>query len=99
MKYYSEVLKKTFDSEKDCLEAEKTYNKKVEAEEKRKKELTENRKARAKEVEEAYKAVCEAREHYNKLLTDFCRDYGSFHYTFSSKEPAASLITDFLDWF
>lgn len=97
MKYYSELLKKTYDSEKDCLKAEKEYNEKLEAEEKRKKELTENRKARAKEVEEAYKAVCEAQKHYNELRNQFVRDYGSFHMTFSSDDDNWNTL--FEDWF
>lgn len=99
MKYYSELLKKTYDSEKDCLKAETEYNEKLEAEEKHKKELTEKRKERAKEVEDAYKAVQEARDRYNELLTNFCKDYGSFHCTFTDVTPASSLITDFLNWF
>ena len=72
MKYYSEILKKTYDSEKDCLKAETEYNEKLEAEEKRKKELTEKRKDRAKEVEDAYKAVQDAQKHYIELRNQFC---------------------------
>ena len=55
MKYYSETLNKVFENEKDCLDAEKEYKAKVEEEEKRKKELADSRKVRAKEVEDAYK--------------------------------------------
>ena len=86
MKYYSEVLRKTYDSEKECLEAEEKYNEKLQAEEKKKKELTEKRKERAKEVEDAYKAVQEAQKKYTELRNQFVRDYGSFHMTFTSKD-------------
>lgn len=86
MKYFSEILKKTFDSEKECLEAEKAHNEKMELAERQKKELAEKRKERAKEVEEAYKAVKEARKHYNELVDSFCKDYGAFHMTFTSKD-------------
>ena len=95
MKYYSETLNKVFENEKDCLNAEKEYKAKVETEEKRKKELADSRKARAKEVEDAYKAVIDAQKHYNELLTNFCKKYGSFHMTFSTTDDFHSLFSDF----
>ena len=84
MKFYSENLKKLFDSAEDCAKAE-AEAKKVE-EEKRiaEQKKAESRKARAKEVEDALKAATEARANYEKLLRDFCKDYGSFHYSFNS---------------
>lgn len=94
MKYYSETLNKVFENEKDCLNAEKEYKAKVEAEEKRKKELADSRKTRAKEVEDAYKAVINAQKHYNELLTSFCKEYGSFHMTFSTTDDFRSLFSD-----
>lgn len=97
MKYYSEVLKKTFDTEKDCLAAEKDYNEKLEAAEKQKKELAEKRKERAKEVEEAYKEVQKAQKHYAELRTKFVKDYGSFHMTITSKDNDWDTI--FNEWF
>lgn len=97
MKFYSEILKKTFDTEKDCLNAEKEHNEKLAAEEKAKKELAEKRKERAKEVEDAYKAVQEAQKRYAKLRTQFVNDYGSFHITFTSKDDDWNSI--FEEWF
>ena len=98
MKYYSETLNKVFENEKDCLNAEKEYKAKVEAEEKHKKELADSRKIRAKEVEDAYKAVIDAQKHYHKLLANFCKEYGSFHCTITDKDFPANVLFNFLNW-
>ena len=95
MKYYSETLDKVFENEKDCLNAEKEYKTKVEVEEKRKKELADSRKARAKEVEDAYQALIDAQKHYNELKNKFVDDFGSFHMTFSTIDDFHSLFSDF----
>ena len=94
MKYYSETLNKVFENEKDCLNAEKEYEAKVEEEEKRKKELADSRKVRAKEVEDAYKAIIDAQKHYNELKNKFVEDFGSFHMTFSTTDDFHSLFSD-----
>ena len=94
MKYYSETLNKVFENEKDCLDAEKEYEAKVEEEEKRKKELADSRKVRAKEVEDAYKAIIDAQKHYNNLKNKFVEDFGSFHMTFSTTDDFHSLFSD-----
>ena len=94
MKYYSETLNKVFENEKDCLNAEKEYEAKVEEEEKRKKELADSRKVRAKEVEDAYKAIIDAQKHYNNLKNKFVEDFGSFHMTFSTTDDFHSLFSD-----
>lgn len=86
MKYYSEVLKKTFDSETECLDAEKKHQLEVEEAEKKKAEITKVRKERAKEVESAFKAVKEAQKKYNKLLSNFVKDYGAFHMTLATED-------------
>ena len=88
MKYYSESLKKIFNSEDELKEAEKQEEEKL-AE---KKKLAETRKARAAEIEEAYKKTVEAREaakniiaeadkKYNELVDKFVQDFGSYHET------------------
>ena len=94
MKYYSETLNKVFENEKDCLKAEKEHKEKVEAEEKHKKELADSRKIRAKEVEDAYKAVIDAQKHYHELKNQFVKDFGSFHMTFSTTDDFHSLFSD-----
>ena len=83
MKYYSELVKKNFDSEQECLDAEKKYK--------------EERAARAKEVNEAYKK-------YLELRAKFLEDYKSFHMTLTEKDlPALNSVNlwDLFDrfWF
>lgn len=79
MKYYSELLNKTFNSVEELEKAE-SETKRLEQERKiKEKQLREERGNRAKEVEEAYKIANEAQKKANKLLADFIKDYGSFH--------------------
>ena len=52
----------------------------------KKEKLAEERKARASEVEEAYKAVLEASKTYREKLNAFVKDYGSFHMTLRTGE-------------
>ena len=93
MKYYSETLKRLFETADECAQAEAAQERaKAEAEAK-KKALAEGRTNRAKEVEELYKAAVEAKKAYNKALDAFVKDYGSFH--FSVREPSTSLSSVF----
>lgn len=99
MKYYVESLDKYFDSEQDALKAEELHEKKI-AEEKAKKEaLVANRKTRADEVEKAFKEADEAYKKANKLLADFCNDYGAYHKTYKEGEKVPSLLDWFVNWF
>ena len=81
MKYYSELCRKFYDTEREALEAEKKVKDaeaaKKQAETKKKAE----RASRAKEVEEAIKAADKATEKAQNLLNAFLKDYGSFHTT------------------
>lgn len=82
MKYYSEKTKKTYDTEEECLAAEKELDKVLA----KKEELLAVRKERATEVEDAYKAVLEASKIYREKLNAFVKDYGSFHMTLRTGE-------------
>lgn len=108
MKYYSEKLKKLFDTEKELNSAEKEFAK---AEEERQKVLDVKR-ARAKEVEDAYKVYAtkvkeseiENKKLYNEYLrlrNDFVKDYGSYHMSYTDvgvRETSLSdLIADFFN--
>ena len=86
MKIYSEELKKLFDTVEDCEKAEAAHRKAEEEKKAAEQKKAENRKARAKEVEDALKAAVEARAKYDKLLQDFCKDYGAFHYSFTNDD-------------
>lgn len=96
MRYYSDTLRKFFESEDECLTAEKDYSNKLAKEEAEKKALAEKRSTRAKEVESLYKAAAEAKKAYTKALSEFVRDYGSYHATFRTTDP---LLFDLFDWF
>lgn len=81
MKYYSEDLKRLFDSEDELTKAEAEAKEVALAKETKEKQLREKRASRAKEVEEALKAARDAEKKVNKLMNDFVNDYGSFHTT------------------
>lgn len=86
MKYVSEITGKVYNTEDECLKAEKDFAEakaKAEAEEKAK---TAARSKRAKEVEAAYNAAVEASKAYKELLVKFVEDYGSFHMTYDSTD-------------
>lgn len=85
MKYYSETLKKLFDTTEDLKNAEAKHAESIAAAEKKRAE----RSARAKEVEDAYKA-------YKKLLDAFVKDYGSFHMTINDSRSLFDLLDTFV---
>lgn len=95
MKIFSEKTNKYYSTVDECIEAEK----KVAAKEAKKKELSDARKNRAKEVEDAYKARLEADKVYQEKLNKFIEDYGSFHMTFDTKLENPVSLFDFLDSF
>ena len=108
MKYYSEQLKKLFDTEADLTKAEQEL--KVKQEEQTK--LAEAKKVRATEVEEAFKKTLDARkeakeiirkadEAYEQLKAQFIKDYGYFHMSFNDVDgkqvvTVNDLLEDFL---
>ena len=73
MKYFSEKTNKTYDTEKACLDAEKEFDDVAARERMKKEKLAEERKARASEVEGAYKAVLEAQKIYSNLSMQLVR--------------------------
>ena len=91
MKFYSENLKKFFDTEKECLAAEEKSKRKAEVEAKKKEELANTRKERAKAIDEAREVMIKAEKDYNKLVREFIKDYGSYHASYSTKD------CDFID--
>ena len=88
MKYLSEKTNKAYSSLEDLKAAEKEYDvKQAEVEKKNK-----DRQKRAKEIEDAYKAIVDAKQHYNKLLKSFVKDDGSYHYSVTSTDPDSGFI-------
>lgn len=104
MRYYSDVCNKVYDTEAELAKAEAEVAEKKAAAEKAKKEKelalkakNEKRAERAKAVEDAYKKSVEARKNYEKVLADFCKDYGAYHTTLKSEDLDNML--DILDAF
>lgn len=113
MKYFSEVTRQYYDTEKACLEAEfkvkeeqnrqKILKEKAEREAKEKQEkLVAARKVRANEVEEARKAMVAAQSKYREVLEAFVRDYGTYHMSLNgddAKNIIPTLFENFLSLF
>lgn len=89
--YHSEILNKTFDTEKECVEAEKAYEEKHKAEI----QLKEERAQDAKKVEDAFKKANEAYKEANNLLNEFVKKHGSFHRTYTNVTPTTKTLLDF----
>ena len=87
MKFYSEITKKLYDSEKACKEEEtkllNDQNQKAAA-----------RKEAADKVDAAYKAYRKAAAEYHNQLNEFCSKYGVDHKSYTSNE----LKGDLEDW-
>lgn len=87
MRYYSDTLKKLFETEEELKKAEVEFTEKHALELKKKEE----RVTRAKEVEEAYKK-------YLDLRAKFVKDYGSYHMTITDKD-LKNIPISLLDFF
>ena len=86
--WYSESLKKYFDDQEACEKAEKEFEEKHALELKKKEEKT----AKAKEIEEAYK-------HYLELRDEFVKTYGAWHMTLTDRDLGGISIFDLFDPF
>lgn len=73
LKFYSDLTKQVYETQEECEKAEKALAEKKNA-----------RETRAKEVEEAVAAAHEATTHAREVLSQFCKDYGSYHTTIKS---------------
>ena len=82
MKYYSEITKDVYETVDALEEAEAKKKEELAAFEKEKAE----KKRRAEEVSAAFAEVKEAQTKANKLLDDFCKDYGAYHTTIRNPE-------------
>ena len=93
VQYYSDITKEFYETEKACLKAEQAHTAAARKKEEEERKKSEERKARAQEVEKARIAANEAATNYRKLLEDFCKDYGSYHYSIST--PTS--LSDYLE--
>ena len=98
--FYSKVLNKAFDSLDELKEAEKKHAE----EEAEKQNLTATKKARANEVEEAYKAyqqtkekaykeISEAENKYLTLRDKFAKDFNGYHMTYVVDNAGKHVVT------
>lgn len=90
-KYFNQYTNEGFNTAEEADASEAKYleaqeaKKRAEAERMAaKKKKDSERAARAKEVQEALSVAVKARKEYQKKLTEFCNDYGAFH--FSTKD-------------
>ena len=81
MKFYSELPQHFYESEDACKQSDSQFNKDLAAKNSKEKALKAERKQRAEEVNDAYKAIKEAEKHYCELSDQFVKDYGSFNMT------------------
>lgn len=81
MKYYSDKLDKLFDSAEECSQAEKDYDTQIAEKKQHELQLKEERSTRAKEIDEARKALEAASKHYHELIHAFVKDFGSYHHS------------------
>ena len=97
---YSDKTGKKYKTVEECEAAEKEYDAAIAKKEEQKKQLEADKKMRAGEVVDAYKAAKEAEKKYVKLRNEFIRDYGYFHMSFRDSEcgDMTDLISLFKFW-
>lgn len=86
--YVNEYTHEVFDTEKEAMASEKKY---LEAQEAKKRKDSE-RAERAKEVEAAMQKVIDAKKEYYKLLNDFNKTYGPYHFTIKNTDDIFELL-------
>ena len=81
-KYYSEKTKKEYPTEKECIAAEKEYDK-ANAEKEKERPMA---KKDADDINKAYEELKVARKKYNDLVNKFIKEHNSYHLTISNKD-------------
>ena len=79
VKIYSDVTKQFYDNETAALKAEEEVRKAQD-------EKVARRKKMADTVDVKRKAYDKARKEYREALDNFCKNYGSYHYTLADKD-------------
>ena len=78
MKYYSETLKKIYDTQEELISAECAYKKKLDEQKKKEAEEGERLTKLKAEKEARLQEINEARETYKKLLRSYWKEYGDY---------------------
>lgn len=99
VKIYSDKTNAFYNSVEEAQKAEaalinKEEQEKITAKAKKDKEIAE-RRALAAEVDTARKAYLTAQKEYRAKLEDFCKKYGTYHYTVENGEEIPSLFDFF----
>lgn len=95
MKYYSDITKKFYDTQGECVKAEAEAKQKADKEKYEKEKAAAERKARAQEVEDARKTMVVARSKYAELLEAFTRDYHTYHLSLTGDDAKKAAPTLF----
>ena len=105
MKYYSEILNKVFNTEKECIKAEHEHEKacaeKARIEEEKKlaeKKKQEERARDAKKVETLREEMVKSQTNYRKAVQAFVEKHGSYHFSTKSEEQIPYLFSSVLDF-
>lgn len=86
MKYYSDLTKKLYDTAEACAEEEAALLKKRQEEEAAAAKKSQERKARAEAIDASYEKMVAAQKEYSQLVSDFVKDYGAYHKTYSNTD-------------
>jgi uncharacterized protein YlxW (UPF0749 family) len=87
VQYVSDKTHKVYASEEECKTDEAKYDAALKEQQEKVQKLKDERAQRAKEVDDAYKAIVTAQNHYDEVLNRFLKDYGSYHTTISTYRP------------
>ncbi len=96
MLYRSEILRKDFKTEEECLLAEEKYNEELRKREEEKRKLEAEKETYKAELNEAFKEFNEARRRYNELLSQYCEKYGYDEYKISGIDDFFRTFKDLL---
>ena len=100
MRYYSDELKKVFDTVEELNKAENAERARVYKEKMEKEKKANERKEQADKVKAAREVYLEARSKYAEALEDFTRKFGSYHQTYTgedAKRMAPTLFDSIFD--
>ena len=97
MKYYSEILKKTFDTEEECVKAEENQELLKAQRKERADEIMDAIKDYDDYVAESNKIAREKADKIKELRNKFIEDYGSFNMTYKTTVPIERAPTSIFD--
>lgn len=97
MRYYSDELKKVFDTEEELKKAEEAHVKAVTAKKEKEQQLAAERKADAEKVEKIFEEYNKLAEAYRKELNHFVEKWGQYHY--STTDPSFKHFLSLWDLF